>query len=523
MQQCKLKAISQIASQYNCEIHCTNETILRKAHQTRLLFKPSIQRITMKLSMVYYMARVRAVAIVCIVGSTFTQHATASDDYLLAKIDTAVQSEMTSQKIPGVAVAVVKNGRLLLAKGYGEANVEHHVPVKTETIFQSGSTGKQLTAVAVMLQVEDGKLALDDPITTFFPDAPAAWKAITVRHLLTHTSGIPDYEDGKLDFHKDYSDETLVQAAYGLTLEFPPGTRWNYSNNGYVLLGIIVQKVSGAFYGDVLAERVFKPLGMTTARVISDANIVPNRADGYQLVNGELKHQDWVAPTLNRTADGSLHMTLLDYVAWEHGLREGKILSAQSWRSVFTPVTLASGKTYPYGFGWRIDNTARHPRVHHGGAWQGFKAYISRWTRDNITVVALANLAQAEPDRFIDTIAGLVDPTLVKAALTPRSDPEPAIAKRLVMLLSAARDNQLQPSEFAFVRAGFFPATANQYAQLLKGLGTPTRVSFLDREEQGDDVHYTYDVVFGERTFRATLSIAPDHKVSGLWIAPRSN
>jgi CubicO group peptidase (beta-lactamase class C family) len=191
----------------------------------------------------------------------------------LAEADAYVKAEMARQQIPGLAVAIVRDGRPVKMEGYGFANVEHDVPVTPDTIFQSGSVGKQFTAAAVMLQVEDGTLALDDPLTTFFPDAPKPWRHLTVRHLLTHTSGLPDYTAGTIDYRRDYTEDDLRKFAYGLTLEFEPGSRWNYSNTGYVLLGIIVRKVSGRFYGDVLRERVFAPLGMTTARVIDEAAI----------------------------------------------------------------------------------------------------------------------------------------------------------------------------------------------------------------------------------------------------------
>src|SRR6476660_7487625 len=263
-----------------------------------------------------------------------------AQDHVQSRIDSVVKAEMARQKIPGVAVAVVKGGEVMLAKGYGEANVEHHVPVTPETVFESGSVGKQFTSTAVMLLAQDGKLALTDSITKFFPGSPVSWKGITVRHLLTHTSGIPDYTTDAMDYRRDYTEDDLAQMASKLTPEFPPGSRWNYSNTGYVLLGIIIHKVSGEFYGDVLHDRVFKPLGMSSARVISEADIVPHRAAGYQLIKGELKNQDWVAPQLNTTADGSLYLSLQDYIAWDRGLRAGKILKPESWATVNTPVTL---------------------------------------------------------------------------------------------------------------------------------------------------------------------------------------
>jgi N-acyl-D-amino-acid deacylase len=333
-----------------------------------------------------------------------------------AAIDTIVREEMAAQRVPGLAVAVVRGGEVVSAKGYGLANVEHDVAVTPQTIFQSGSVGKQFTATAVMLQVEDGKLSLTDPISKFFPAAPDSWRNITVRHLLTHTSGIPDYNDGLLDYRKDYTEDDLVTFATSLQLDFVPGAEWKYSNTAYQLLGIIIRKVSGSFYGDVLRDRVFKPLGMTTARIISEADIVPNRAAGYRLEGGELRNQQWVSPSLNTTADGSLYLSLQDLIAWDRGIRAGAVLRPESWRQIFTPVTLSGGRLHPYGFGFQVDRIAGREVQRHGGSWQGFQTYIARYGGPggggDITVIALANLAQALPKRVVDRIAAHLMPAL---------------------------------------------------------------------------------------------------------------
>ena len=330
-------------------------------------------------------------------------------------VDAIVREEMTAQRIPGMAVAVIQGDRVITAKGYGLASVEHNVSVTDQTIFQSGSLGKQFTAAAVMLQVEDGKLELTDPINTFFANAPTTWGAITVRHLLTHTSGIPDYNDGQLDYRKDYTEDELVKFATGLPLDFTPGAEWKYSNTGYILLGAIIRRVSGSFYGDVLHDRVFKPLGMNTARVISEADIVANRAAGYRLERGQLRNQEWVSPALNTTADGSLYLSLQDLIAWDHGIRSGAVLRPESWRQIFTPVTLNSGRRHPYGFGFEVDRVAGRDVHKHGGAWQGFKTYLARYGGDDITIVAMANLQQAIPRRVVDRIAAHLMPALTTA------------------------------------------------------------------------------------------------------------
>jgi CubicO group peptidase (beta-lactamase class C family) len=332
----------------------------------------------------------------------------------MPQVEALVLAEMQRQKIPGVAVGIVSHGEVIAGKGYGHANIELAVPVQADTVFQSGSLGKQFTAVAVMLQVQAGRLRLDDPLTKYFTGAPDSWRAITVRNLLNHTSGISDYtdeHDGKagVDYRRDYTEEQLTKLAYTLPLQFPPGSKWHYSNTGYLLLGALIRKVSGRFYGDILNEQVFAPLQMNSARIISEADIVQNRAAGYRLVKGELKNQEWVAPSLNTTADGALYLSVQDFIAWDRGLRAGAILRPESWAEVYRPATLSGGRSYPYGFGWVVATWNGKPWYHHSGAWQGFETYITRYLADDLTLVVLTNLADCSPERVADGIAQLID------------------------------------------------------------------------------------------------------------------
>src|ERR1700722_15234723 len=230
-----------------------------------------------------------------------------------------VQSEMQRQQIPGLALLVARDGKIVKAQGYGLANVELQVPVKPETVFQSGSVGKQFTATAVMMLVEEGKIGLDDPLTKYFPDAPAVWKGVTVGELLSHTAGFGDYPKS-FDFRKDWTEAEELKLIESIPLAYSPGTKWDYGNFGYVTLGILLHHVTGEFYGDLLQQRIFQPLGMTSTRIISEADIVLNRAAGYRLVKGELKNQEWVAPVVNTTADGSLYFSILDLAKWNEAL-----------------------------------------------------------------------------------------------------------------------------------------------------------------------------------------------------------
>jgi CubicO group peptidase (beta-lactamase class C family) len=262
--------------------------------------------------------------------------ATAADS-LSARVDRVVLAELERQKIPGISLGVIRDGRLIKAQGYGLANVELGVPVTPQSIFQTGSVGKQFTAAAVMILVEEGRVGLDDSIARYLPEASTAWKGVTVRHLLTHTSGIADYGGeestmgkGVLDLRRDYSEDELVHIFAAMPMDFAPGERWLYSNTGYVLLGVLIHRVTGKFYGDFLEERIFKPLGMTSTRIISESDIVPHRSSGYLLVKGQLKNQNWVSPSLNTTADGALYTNVLDMAKWDAALYGERLLKRAS-------------------------------------------------------------------------------------------------------------------------------------------------------------------------------------------------
>ena len=328
-------------------------------------------------------------------------------------VDDYVEAERARQRIPGLSIAVVRDGTLVKAAGYGLANIEHNVAATQHTIFQSGSVGKQFTAALVMLLVEEGKLALDDRLVDHIQGAPEAWQDITVRHLLTHTSGLSNAVYEKLNLRRDYTEGELTREIAALPLDFAPGERWSYSNSGYVMLGVLIGKVTGTFYGDLLRQKIFEPAGMTTARVISEADIVPNRAAGYRLDDdGEIKNQEWVSPTLNTTADGALYLTALDMAKWETALAQGKLLAPESLRLMWTPVTLNDRSTADYGFGWEVTKVRGRRVIQHGGQWQGFGSHIARYVDDGLSVIVLTNLAQANPGRLAIGIAGLYEPEL---------------------------------------------------------------------------------------------------------------
>jgi CubicO group peptidase (beta-lactamase class C family) len=344
---------------------------------------------------------------VMVLGLVFLVSALAQADGPSADaVADSVHREMQRQHIPGLSLLVARDGKSIRTEGYGLANVELQVPVKPETVFQSGSVGKQFTATAVMMLVEEGKIGLDETVTKYLKGAPAAWQPVTIRELLSHTAGFTDYPR-TFDFRKDYTEAQLLKMVEAIPLAFPPGTNWSYSNLGYLTLGILIHQVTGEFYGDFLQARIFRPLGMSTTRIISEADIVPNRAAGYRLVKGELKNQEWVSPTLNTTADGALYFSILDLAKWDAVLYTEKLLKRSSLDQMWTVAKLKNGQPNPghYGFGWSIQYKDGHRVIGHEGAWQGFKSQISRYVDDQLTVVVLANLEQADPEVIADQVA----------------------------------------------------------------------------------------------------------------------
>jgi CubicO group peptidase (beta-lactamase class C family) len=436
---------------------------------------------------------------------------------LAARVDAFVQAEMKKQNIPGVSLAVVTNGQPPLIRSYGLANIEHQVPVKPETIFQSGSVGKQFTSALVMLLVEDGKLSVDDKVSKYLGPVPDAWSNLTVRHLLTHTGGLTDYPKG-FDFRRDYTEDELLKVIQAVPLAFQPGEKHAYSNLGYVTLGILISKAAGKFYGDLLQERIFKPLDMTTARIINEADIVPHRAAGYRLVQGQLKNQNWVSPTINTTADGSLYLSVLDMIKWDAALRSTTFLKPSSRDAMWTPLTLSNGQRHPYGFGWSIGTRAGRRFMDHGGAWQGFVSYITRYPDDGLTVIVLVNRAGGQASALANGVAAIANPDLAEK---PLSDTEPAMTSAHRKLLEDfIAGNAIDKSLFTpQVVSEVLPRIEASRAEI-KGLGAITAIELLERATKDGVRLNRYRVRFQKANGILTVVLDKDGKIAGLGLRP---
>lgn len=445
-------------------------------------------------------------------------------------IDRFVNTAMSTRQIPGVAVGVYSRGQILLAKGYGMSDVELSVPVKPETVFQSGSVGKQFVSAAVMMLVEQGKINLDDSIVQYFPNAPDTWKPILVKNLLSHTSGLAEYESGdrigpKGDFYLrlDFTEDELTQKVEALPIDFKPGEQWGYRNTNYLLLGIIIHKVTGTPYAEFLQQRIFKPLGMTSTRLISEVDIIPNRASGYELHRNQLKNQEWVSPTFNSTADGTLYFNVLDIAKWDAALYGTALLKQSSLDRMWTVYPLSDGKPNPasYGFGWMLEPMNGHRTTQHGGAWQGFTAFILRYPDDNLSVAVLSNLAGGGPGMIAKVVAGLIDPALMPPKLAAIPDDQPALAEGLKMLLKQlAAGDDVRSHLSTDLAANMTPDDFKDLQLELKDVLPPDSLVLVIRKPIGSGIASCYRIRKGDHAMLVTYALDKDGKVSLLMDSP---
>ncbi|MDH3521437.1 MAG: beta-lactamase family protein [Myxococcales bacterium] len=322
----------------------------------------------------------------------------------------ALLSADRAENAPGVAVIVVRNGVVLKKAGYGMADLARGVPIETDTSFRLASVSKQFTAMAVMMLAEQGKLRYDDPVVRLLPELSRFGSALTIRHLLTHTGGLPDYYDVMVEVTGVERPRTRhaldAYAAWGEPL-FAPGERYEYSNPGYELLALIVERASGERFAEFVEGRIFAPLGMKSSVVMDDRSpSLAKRAIGYHQ-NGSGFELDDDDPLNYIVGSGGVYSTVEDLVRWDQALYGEQLVRAETLAEAFRPVGLNSGEHYPYGFGWRLEDHLGRRRVAHGGSWVGFRTFIARYLDDHLSVIVLSNLAETESEALGDEIAAL--------------------------------------------------------------------------------------------------------------------
>jgi CubicO group peptidase (beta-lactamase class C family) len=338
--------------------------------------------------------KLRAFVVCLILLAAAVAHADPADDY--------IASQMKEFHLPGLSLAVVRDGKVIKARGYGLANVARRTPVTPDTVLKIGSVSKQFIASGIMLLARDRRLGLDDPISKYLQDAPASWSGITIRHLLTHTAGLVR-ESPTFDSNKDQSDAAVLKGAYPVPLRFAPGAKWEYSNVGYYALAETIHAVTGQAWNDYLSDRIFKPSGMTTTFPTNTKQPVPNRAQGYTGNDNAKAAADWVA----LRPSGAFLSTVLDLAKWDALLYTDTILTESERRQMTTQVRLTDDTSYPYGFGWHVDRAGSQQRVWHGGGLPGFSAQFVRFPDAGVTIIMLANGDDVDTASIANGLAAL--------------------------------------------------------------------------------------------------------------------
>jgi len=328
---------------------------------------------------------------------------------------------------PGAAVIVVHGGEQKLCKGYGIANMRTKAAITPTTVFDLASVSKQFTAMAVLILSEKNKLSLDDPVTQYLPELPSWAAKVTVKNLLTHTGGFPDYMyyftrrgivDGEWPRESRNKDEKFeplnedIAKLMGTIArpEFAPGERFEYSNTGYALLALIVQRASGQRFSDYLSQNIFRPLGMTQTRVLDDkTKTVRNRAISYMKKGGMFAPIDYTPLNLI-VGDGNVNTTVGDMAKWDAALYTTKLISKKLMEAAYTPLKLKDGSQQAYGFGWQLGTWNGYKIAEHGGGWVGFRTHILRVPSQGFLVVVLSNNASLAAGPMARKIGELVLP-----------------------------------------------------------------------------------------------------------------
>src|SRR5689334_19042065 len=341
--------------------------------------------------------------------SARAQDARAQDTRALVQyVDSVANAAVTAHRTAGVSVAVVKNGRTVLAKGYGFADLENDGPATAQTVYRIGSVTKQFTSAAIMRLVEQGKVSLDDTLQKSLPNFPTQGNRVTVRHLLNHTSGIKSYTSLGPKWQRverlDLATDSLVSLFANEPFDFKPGDAWLYDNSGYFLLGMIIEKVSGKKYGQYLQDEFFTPLGLKGTIYCDQAPLIKHRAQGYApKPGGGFINAEPLSMTQPYAA-GSLCSTVTDLAAWTLALSSGKVVSPASYKMMTTPLTLNDGKPLSYGFGLGVGTVGGHRQISHNGGINGFISELHHYPDDSLVTVVLTNtgaLAAVQLERLI--------------------------------------------------------------------------------------------------------------------------
>lgn len=434
------------------------------------------------------------------------------------EVDKYVRAIMRERHIPGAAIAVIKDGRIVKAEGYGLANVELNVPATKETVFEIGSISKQITAAAIMMLVEEGKINVDEKISKYLPNTPESWSKVTVRNLLTHTSGIKSYTGIASGFEltKRLKRDDFIKAIGSYPLEFEPGERYIYSNSGYNLLGFIIESVRGESYWDFVQKRIFKPLGMNKTANRDPQFIVPDRADGYEWENNKLVGRDYDLTDV--FSAGAIVSTVVDLAKWDAALRGETLLKKESKAQIWTPVVFNNGKPYPYGFGWNVTEFRKHKLLSHGGQTAGFAANISRYVDDNLTVIVLTNLGdQGLGSAIARGIAKIYIPDISLRAMKEQTGADAKLSDSLQKALRSYLEDKLGADSFTEkTRITLTSERAKLSAKRIASYGAIKNFVLVGSENADKNRIYRYKAETISRIFLWRVELDENGKITAL-------
>ncbi|MFN8668653.1 MAG: serine hydrolase domain-containing protein [Gemmatimonadaceae bacterium] len=373
--------------------------------------------------------------------TTATAHA---QDPASTRINEYVRAEMTRRQIPGLALQVLRNHRLVLAANYGVEDQALQTPVTERTAFEVASLTKQFTAAAVLRLAERGMLAVTDPLSKYLPDLPPAWQPITIQQLMSHTSGLRDDWDESDDFFTARTSAgDYLEALKASPLKFAPGSDWSYSCGPFVL-GLLIERLTGVTYAEYMRTSFFEPLGMASSAVNDSAEHAPGRASGYVARDGALQPGRRLPLAARARADVGIRTTAHDLALWLSALDDPSLLTEASRRLMFTPARLNNGDVVAHGFGWFITPFRGHTEIAHGGAFRtGFSAYVARYPDDSLTIILLTNQFRARPSEMVRAIASFYNADYRPIA-TMHSRPGRRGARTVVAtrVLNALRDGK---------------------------------------------------------------------------------
>jgi CubicO group peptidase (beta-lactamase class C family) len=438
------------------------------------------------------------------------------------EVDDYVNRQMRRQHVAGLSLAVVKDGKLMKAKGYGLANVELKVQATPETVYNIASIGKQFTATAIMLLVEEGKMGLDDKITNHLSGLPPPWSPVTVRQLLTHTSGIKNYTSLP-DFQKlarsPLTISELVQMLAAYPMEFRPGEKWSYCNTGYHLLAAIIEKVSQRPYMDFLKERIFAPSGMDSTRGYNWQSIITNRASPYSWEDEALRNAEYLDYSWAFGA-GAVASTVLDMVKWDAALSANKLLPKKRWDEMWTAVKLNDGSSFPYGFGWHVQTEPDDPGrvIWHGGGDPGFLSADFHWIDDRTTVIVFLTAGSSwlpnGQDSSGDIGLGVSRRYIPRLVSKPIEDTAPQITAKMKTVLETLISGTLDANLISPKWSGKKVSGIKQWASQLSDLGKMK--SFLPIWKDVRLGRYDYRARYAKEALHFGATLDENGKVSSI-------